>query len=50
MVSYVYPEWDILRELERRDRRVGRDKSKEVREWMRLNPDRVKEIAERRKG
>lgn len=42
--NYQFPEWDILRELGRRNRRTERDKGKDIRGWMRRNPEKVEEI------
>ena len=39
---YEFPEWDILREVQRRMRRSERcSKSKDIREWMRAHPTQV---------
>jgi len=48
--GYEFPEWDILKELERRNRRSERDKGKNIREWMRNNPEKVEEIRRKRLG
>lgn len=43
-----FPEWDILKELDRRAKRVSRDKTKQVREWMKNNPEKVRKVQEGR--
>jgi len=48
--DYQFPEWDILRELGRRNRRTERDKGKDIREYMRHNPERVEEIRKKYLG
>ena len=48
--GYTFPEWDVLRELERRGRRAERERNMNVREWMRLNPEKVEEIRRRHEG
>ena len=49
---YEYPEWDLLREIDRRERQNAnrRSKLKDVRSYMRDNPDRVAELKKRLKG
>ena len=42
--NYQFPLWDILKEIDRRVRRVERDKSKDIREYMNTHPDEVERI------
>lgn len=42
--NYQFPEWDILRELERRGRRFERDKGKDIREWMKGHVEEVERV------
>ena len=42
-----FPEWDILKELDRREKRRAKDRGKKVREWMRGHPEEVERVREK---
>ena len=42
-----FPEWDQLKELDRRGKRKHRDGGKKIRDWMREHPKEVERIKER---
>ena len=44
-----FPDWDVLKELDRREKRSKRDGGKRVRKWIREHPEEVTELIERRK-
>ncbi len=44
--DYRFPLWDILREIDRRTRRAGRDKGRDIRDYMGAHPDVVEKIRE----
>ncbi len=41
-----YPDWDVLKELDRRAKRKHRDGGKRVREYMRSHPREVEKVRE----
>ena len=43
---YEYPEWDLLREIDRRERQNAHrsGKLKDTREYMRAHPDRIAKL------
>ena len=47
-----FPDWDVLRELDRREKRGRRisNNGKRVREWMREHPKEVERIKEQQRG
>lgn len=42
--NYQFPLWDILKEIDRRTRRAGRDKGGQVREYIREHPEAAEEV------
>ena len=44
-----FPDWDVLKELDRREKRKTKAKARnvEVRQWMREHPDEVSKLKER---
>ena len=45
-----FPDWDVLKELDRREKRKHRvsEYTRRIREWMREHPDEVARVRERR--
>lgn len=43
-VNYQFPLWDILKEIDRRDRRADRDRGKDIREYMEAHPAVVEKV------